>query len=440
MSFEDSLSESILSQQHGEPEHGLEDLSELFDEVQSLQNEMQHSIDKKEAQTSESKLTKIKGILLKVNRDLAKEKQYLSNFKLTQSQSLSQIENNVTEKEMRDRAKKLVLYQKRLLNAFKVQKSIVTNLKQISGPIGATNRKLRENTQENAGKEANIQRNDKKIIKVQENDDTQLTSSNSQQAIIADNNPCPSISSQSFVVIDRKTHEASTAAASNRASVQTIPASIKTQNINAVVNSKEGTQRKQHTGTKVQHSKLPACSDPTSKFILLKINTPFVQKGQGNEKESTSTEKQRESNMLQPLLSHLKQPNTVSPDNKRKHVAKRKRPVQKAINSKQMVQENSKVDKNQSQTVSQPTNIQGIIDGNQSAALPYLNPVFEKQGKNQNVDIMSLKFIVTMKDEEFVPSAQFLPKDFWKAKWNSEDYIIDQEFLKKMDFMDFNSS
>ena len=94
----------------------------------------------------------------------------------------------------------------------------------------------------------------------------------------------------------------------------------------------------------------------------------------------------------------------------------------------------------QSQTVSQPTNIQGIIDGNQSAGLPYLNPVFEKQEKNQNVDIMSLKFIVTMKDEEFVPSAQFLPKDFWKAKWNSDDYIIDKEFLKKMDFVDINSS
>ena len=95
-----------------------------------------------EAQTSESKLTKIKGILLKVNKDLAMEKQHLSNFKLTQSQSLSQIENNVTEKEMKDRAKKLVLYQKRLLSAFKVQKSIVTNLKKVSGPIGATNRFL----------------------------------------------------------------------------------------------------------------------------------------------------------------------------------------------------------------------------------------------------------------------------------------------------------
>ena len=163
------------------------------------------------------------------------------------------------------------------------------------------------------GKEADIQRSANEIIKVQENDDTQLTSSNSQQTTNANNNPCPSISSQSFVVIDRKTTEASISANSNKASVKTIPASIKTHNINDMVSSKEGTQRKQHTGTKVQHSKLSACSDPNTKFILLKINTPIVEKEQGNEKELTSTGKQRESNIwrVQNLKMALKKANIL---------------------------------------------------------------------------------------------------------------------------------
>ena len=72
---------------------------------------------------------RIKEILQNANKELAAEKQTLSCWKTSLSQSLSQLENNLPAGDIKERAKKLMLHQKRLLKAFQLQSSIAEKLR-----------------------------------------------------------------------------------------------------------------------------------------------------------------------------------------------------------------------------------------------------------------------------------------------------------------------
>ena len=73
-----------------------------------------------------------------MNKNLAEEKQHLSSLKVSLSQSFSQTENDQSDREIKEKARKLVLFQRRLLAAFQVQKSIAEKMKE---------RKLRKENQ-----------------------------------------------------------------------------------------------------------------------------------------------------------------------------------------------------------------------------------------------------------------------------------------------------
>lgn len=77
-------------------------------------------------------MERIKEILQKVNKDLAEEKKELSSLKVSLSQSFSQIENELCEADIKERAVNLVASQKRLLRAFQIQKSITEKSKEKS--------------------------------------------------------------------------------------------------------------------------------------------------------------------------------------------------------------------------------------------------------------------------------------------------------------------
>ena len=68
------------------------------------------------------KIARIKEILQQVTKELTAEKQTLSSWKVSMSQS--KLENNLIEDSIKERANKLMLHQKRLLSAFQRQKSI----------------------------------------------------------------------------------------------------------------------------------------------------------------------------------------------------------------------------------------------------------------------------------------------------------------------------
>ena len=65
-----------------------------------------------------------------MNKDLAEEKQHLSSLKVSLSQSFSKTENDQSDREIKEKARKLVLFQRRLLAAFQVQKSIAEKMKE----------------------------------------------------------------------------------------------------------------------------------------------------------------------------------------------------------------------------------------------------------------------------------------------------------------------
>ena len=73
-------------------------------------------------------LTRIRDILQNVNKELATEKRTLSSWKISMSQSFSQLENNLPGGEIKERARRLMIHQKRLLSAFQRQKVIAGKL------------------------------------------------------------------------------------------------------------------------------------------------------------------------------------------------------------------------------------------------------------------------------------------------------------------------
>ena len=75
-------------------------------------------------------MDKIKTSLTKVNQELTKEKKSLSDLKISFSQSLSQLDTGSSQNELKIRAAKLVSQQKRLLGAFKVQKTLMAKIKE----------------------------------------------------------------------------------------------------------------------------------------------------------------------------------------------------------------------------------------------------------------------------------------------------------------------
>lgn len=76
------------------------------------------------------KLERIKKILQKVSKELADERRELSSLKVSMSQSFSQIENDLSDTEVKERARNLISLQKRLLGAFKAQKIIANKVKE----------------------------------------------------------------------------------------------------------------------------------------------------------------------------------------------------------------------------------------------------------------------------------------------------------------------
>ncbi len=48
-------------------------------------------------------------------------------------------------------------------------------------------------------------------------------------------------------------------------------------------------------------------------------------------------------------------------------------------------------------------------------------------------DISKIKFVVTVKQEEFQESSKFLPDNFWTSP-GFDNITIDEEFLKRVDF------
>ena len=73
----------------------------------------------------------------------------------------------------------------------------------------------------------------------------------------------------------------------------------------------------------------------------------------------------------------------------------------------------------------------GKEDHNTTDALPLLRPPSAKRD-SKVVDVSLLKFVVTMKDEEFLQSSSFLPEDFWKK--NFEEITVDKKFLNNISF------
>ena len=73
----------------------------------------------------------------------------------------------------------------------------------------------------------------------------------------------------------------------------------------------------------------------------------------------------------------------------------------------------------------------GKEDDNTTDALPSLCPPSPKRDSTVT-DVSLLKFVVTMKDEEFLKSSSFLPKNFWEK--NFDEITVDKKFLNNISF------
>eukprot|EP00794_Sanderia_malayensis_P014241 gene14241-15726_t len=82
---------------------------------------------------------------------------------------------------------------------------------------------------------------------------------------------------------------------------------------------------------------------------------------------------------------------------------------------------------------------QKVDDRIQNQALPFLNSITPSTQKPRviaavDAEISKLKFVVTLKDEEFIKSSKFLPSNFWTTK-AFERLTIDDEFLREVGFL-----
>ncbi len=83
------------------------------------------------------------------------------------------------------------------------------------------------------------------------------------------------------------------------------------------------------------------------------------------------------------------------------------------------------------------TSITGIspkqADFSTRQILPSVHAIAPKPSPDE-FEVSKLKFIVTMKDEEFLESSKFLPVNFWTAK-AFDGVFIDDVVLKRLDFL-----